>query len=200
MAKFEKFLFFYSILAITVLLISFGLFEPTPLNFISVVLLAPACFYFWVRLTNPEKVSAEKWSLRFLISLTVLSALGIGSFYLTKQSFIQPQEIETKETATPATVPIVTPTPQTSPKSKTQGESVTDLVFGTPIPLKEITGKAGIKTIDVYESPIQASKKIANIDGSIKYLYLTKQGNWYNIVLSESEAGWVSTSQVQEVQ
>jgi hypothetical protein len=202
MARFEKFLFFYSILAVTVLLISFGLFEPKPLNFISVILLVPACFYFWVRLTNPEAVSAEKWSFRFLFSLVLLSLLGTGTFYFSRQfANTESQNAQLKQAiSTPSAEPTTTKTPQPSPAKDTQGESVTDLVFGTPIPLLEITGKPGITTIDVYQSPTQVSKRIAGLSGSVKYLYLVKQNNWYNIILSGSEAGWVSASQVQEVQ
>lgn len=85
MKKFENFLFFYSIVAITVFLISFGIFSPKPLNFISGLLLLPLVFYYWIRLTNPENVSAERWSLRFLTALIILSLLGIYGFYLLKQ-------------------------------------------------------------------------------------------------------------------
>lgn len=203
MKGFEKFLFFYSILVVTVLLISFGLFEPSPLNFISTILLIPACFYFWVRLTNPQAVSAERWSFRFLTSLIILSLVGVGGFYFSKHfANGESQNVQLKQDlATPSAEPKTTKTPQPT-NGGTKDESVTDLVFGTPspIPLLEITGKPGVVTIDVYQSPIQASKKITSLDGSIKYLYLVKQNNWYNIILSGSQAGWVSASQVQEVQ
>ncbi|KKS87957.1 MAG: hypothetical protein UV64_C0035G0007 [Parcubacteria group bacterium GW2011_GWC1_43_11b] len=86
MRKFERFLFFYSILVITILFVSFGIFSPKPLNIISIISLLPIIFYFWVRLTSPQVVSADKWSLRFLMIATIVSFLGIYAFNLVKQT------------------------------------------------------------------------------------------------------------------
>jgi hypothetical protein len=195
MKKFEKFLFFYSIVAVTALFISLGVFSPGSLSLISGTILLPIVFYFWIRFTSPEAVDAEKWSLRFLISIVVLSALGILGYRLSQiKPSTPPQNTNVESTTLP------TPTPTVSKNSTASGETVADLLSETPIPLQEITGKPGVKVIDVYQDPLPASKKIDSLDGTAKYLYLEKQRNWYKIVLTESMSGWVSASQVVEVQ
>jgi hypothetical protein len=213
MRKFEKFLFFYSILAVTVILISLGVFSPKPLNLIVGLILSPIVFYFWIKLTSPDNISAERWSVRFLIVIVVLSLLGIYGFFISKQASdgepeimaqLREQTLANEElraklasmSAEPAKVK------DSSPVSTASGESVTDLVSEpTPIALQEIMAKPGVKKIDVYQDPLPAATKIGTLDGgSAKYLYLDKQNSWYKVVLSESQVGWVSQSQVEEVQ
>lgn len=82
MRRFEKFLFFYSILTITLLFVSSVFFLDKPQNLINGALLIPLVFYFWLKLTSPDAVDAARWSLRFLIVITVLTGLGIFGFYL----------------------------------------------------------------------------------------------------------------------
>lgn len=195
MRSFEKFLFFYSIVATTTLFISLGLFYPNPLNFISGAILLPVIFYFWIRLTSPEAVGAELWSLRFIIAIAILTALGTAGYRLSQLKPPPPVQKVIVEAPSPTATPAV--------KSATaSGESITDLILGspTPIALLEITGKAGIKTIDVYQNPSLTSKKVGSLDGTANYLYLDKQNGWYKVVISDSLAGWVSQNQVQEVQ
>lgn len=193
----EKFLFAYSIIAITALFISFGVFSPKPLNLISIVLITPSIFYFWIRLTSPESTTAEKWSFRFLTAITILCGLGIFGYRLIQT--IVPKNVDPiVNTLTP--VPIQTPF--VFKKATSSGETIGDLLTETPIPitLLEFKGKPGIKLINVYALPTFTSKKISTLDASQTYLYLVKQGEWYEIALSESEMGWVSSSQIQEVQ
>lgn len=127
----EKILFFYGIFAITSLFISFGIFSPLPLNFISIALLIPIIFYFWIRLTNPERVSAEWWSAKFILSLIILSTLGIFGYRLAQIKPSAPVEkIVVKNYPTPFPTPIV------FKNSTPSGESVTDLIFETPTPTR----------------------------------------------------------------
>lgn len=210
MHKFEKFLFFYSIIAVTGLFVSFGVSSPKPLNFISIFLITPIIFYFWVKLTSPEKVSAERWSLRFLFILTLISAMSIFGFYLSKNYINNSQKkaelikLEEKiasleKTNKNLTLSIAS---LSSKKINIDSSTFTDLVLGSPNPvrLSTFTGKKGTTSITVYASPSLSAKKISTLDGSQTYLYLIKKDGWYNIIISESEMGWVSASQVDEVQ
>lgn len=83
----EKFLFYYSLLAITILFFTSVFFAPRPLNFISLVLLIPIIIYFWLKTTSPASTTPNFWSLRVVGVLLVLSILGIFSYSLgtTKQ-------------------------------------------------------------------------------------------------------------------
>ena len=197
MNKFEKFLFFYSIIAVTSLFVSFGILSPKPLNLISLTILSPIIFYFWIRLTSPQSVSAEKWSLRLLLVIIVISGLGIFGYYLTRIPVPVPQELPVRQ-ATPSP----TQTPPTAREATKSGETIVDFLQDspTPIPLQEFTGKPGVKSINVYASPSTSSNKISTLDPTQTYLYLLKKNGWYEIALSESEMGWVSDSQIQEVQ
>lgn len=214
MKRFEKILFFYSIIAVTVLLVSFGILEPRPINLISTVLLIPPVFYFWIRLTSPEATSPEKWSLRFLISLAALCLFGIYAFNLLKVGSketqivkndllnVQKQNEELKSQLASLSSELQTAKDATRSSAKNDGESITDIIYGTPTPitLQQITGKAGVKTIDVYKDPSITSKKVSTLDGTAKYLYVGKNGSWYNLILTDSLSGWVSANSVEEVQ
>lgn len=214
MKKLEKFLFFYSILAITIVMIFLGVFQPKPLNLAVAATLIPIVFYFWLRLTSPETTSAGMWSFRFILSVIIICALAIYGLYLSKN--ITPpdptlnnklsEEINLnnslKETIASLSAQLTkngTIIPKTSTVS---GVSVTDLInpSSDTIPSQQITGRAGIKFINVYENPISASKKIATVSASINYFYTDKQFGWYKIELSDTSTGWVNGNQVQEVQ
>jgi hypothetical protein len=221
MKKFEKFLFFYSIVAITVFFISFGIFSPSPLNFVSGILLLPLIFYFWVRVTNPENITPERWSVRFLTATVLLILLGIFGFYL--KSHVLPQVsslsdkigiVETlneKVTGDLASVSAeldklrqgsTTPSAKLKTVPDSENLSISDLINASPSAgsSQRVTGSTGLKTVDVYGSPSSTSPKIGTIDGSITYPYITKQSGWYKIVMTSTQTGWVSQSQVQEVQ
>ena len=214
MKKIEKILFVYSIVAVTVLLITFGIFEPKPINLISTILLSPILLYFWIRLTSPEKVSAEKWAFRFLISIAVFCLLGLYGLQLLRQETGENVQLKSQladqqlinETLKEENASISAQLDEAK-KAPTQeedarGESITDLIYGStePTNLKQITGKDNITTINVYEEPSASSDKIGSLDGTAKYIYLEKNGTWYNLILSDSLSGWVSANQVQEVQ
>jgi len=79
----EKILFFYSIVAITAIFIASAFFSPTPLNLISGLVLLPILAYFWVRLTSPSEVNAQKWSIRLLIVVFAVSALFVFAYALS---------------------------------------------------------------------------------------------------------------------
>jgi hypothetical protein len=206
MKKFEKFLFFYSITAITVFFVSFGIFSPKPLNLISVVLMTPLIFYFWIKLTGPENSTPTTWSIRFLASLIILSALGVFGFFLSKQAAselpavdgqLSEQQSENERLKTELTElkQQANVKPTSSPDI-----SVTDLVTETPGPeSSRITARSGVESIDVYQAPLSTSAKIGSLESGINYPFITKQDNWYKVVLTSTKTGWVSTDQVQEI-
>lgn len=86
MKGFEKFLFFYSIIAITAIFFTSAFFLRTPQNVISGFLTLPLVIYFWLRLTSADTVNVSRWSLRFLTIIIVLSSLGIFTYFLSQQS------------------------------------------------------------------------------------------------------------------
>lgn len=56
------------------------------------------------------------------------------------------------------------------------------------------------QTVDVYESNSYSSKVIGKIDFTAIYRYVTKDGSWYQIILSKSGAkGWVAGRFLKEV-
>jgi hypothetical protein len=78
----EKFLFYYSLLAITILFFTSVFFAPKPQNFISLILLIPLIIYFWIKTTSPSTTTPNFWSIRVLAVLLILSLLGIISYSL----------------------------------------------------------------------------------------------------------------------
>jgi hypothetical protein len=219
MKRFEKFLFFYGIVAITALFVSFGVFSPKPLNLISLSLLAPIVFYFWIRLTSPESIGAGKWSFRFLTALIIVISMSIFGYYLAargitglqktneaialQSKLVSAEALNEKlsESVASLSAELNKTKVSGSTSTNTDNPTATDLIFDSPspIPLQEFTGKTQIKLITVYESPNLLAKKITTLDGTQTYLYLEKQNNWYKVVLSGSNVGWVSGSQVREV-
>lgn len=200
MRKFEKFLFFYSITAATVLFISFGLFEPKPLNLISGILILPMIFYFWVKLTNPEKVSPEIWSLRFLAVIIIVSMLGIFGYYLAARNpIVLPTGNQILLNPVSDTIPAKTPavvSPATS-----SGESITDIIYGTPTPLPTtFVVVKGNTAVNVYRDASTLSPVIGGLVPNESYPYSQKSGGWYKVYLNDSLQGWVSGSLVTEVQ
>src|SRR5258708_5158415 len=82
MRKFEKYLFFYSLISITVFTITAGIFSPNPLNLLIALLQFPLVAYFWLRVTAPRDIPLEVWSFRLLTIITIVSGLGIFGYYL----------------------------------------------------------------------------------------------------------------------
>jgi hypothetical protein len=83
MKSFEKFLFFYSIVAITVIFFTSAIFNRSPQNIISGLATLPLVLYFWLRLTSASSTTVSRWSLRFLVIIVVLCVLGIFTYFLS---------------------------------------------------------------------------------------------------------------------
>lgn len=101
MKKFEKFLFFYGIVAVTVIFFGNAIFSPNPLNLISGAAILPILVYFWLRMTSAKDVEASKWSVRFIIIIAILSFLGLFGYFLADKSLnLKEQEEEVQENQT----------------------------------------------------------------------------------------------------
>jgi len=214
MHKFEKFLFVYSIIAVTIFFISFGVFSPKPLNFISGVLLLPILIYFWLRFSSPQGVSAEIWSVRFLILVVTLSLIGIYGFHLFAQ--VDPTKYETalksqlaealkknEELNQKINVATKTASPSAAPIDKVKGESsVVDIISEQAVKAggTRITLKQDVTTAYIYTEQALTSKKIDNIIKGVNYPFITKDGSWYKVIASDSRTGWVSSADVDELQ
>lgn len=214
MHKFEKFLFIYSIIAITIFFISFGIFSPKPLNFISGTLLLPILIYFWLRFSSPQGTSAEAWSVRFLVVIVTMSLVGIYGFHLFNQ--VDPTKYENtlktqlaealkknEELNQKINTSTKTASPSASPLEKVKGESsVVDIISEQVVKSggTRITLKSDITAAYIYSEQALTSKKIDNIIKGVTYPFITKDGSWYKVIASDSRTGWVSSADVDEVQ
>lgn len=210
MRKLERFLFGYSIIATTVFLITYGVTSPKPLNIISGILLLPITLYFWLRLTNPEGTSSEKWSVRFITVVVILSVLGLYAHQLIEryeptanETILKSQLAEalrkneelvksTKNTG-------ASPTPGSTQET---GETVADVLLdqetvesgGTRIALK-----ADLQSANIYSDKDTASKKLGSIMPGVTYPFMEKDREWYKVVATAGQSGWVRKSDVDEL-
>jgi hypothetical protein len=88
MNKYHKFLFYYSLIASTILFVGSIFLAPTPQNFFLLVLFMPITFYFWLKIiTSKEKVkkteeSTLNWSLKMAGIVFLFGMLGVFAFFL----------------------------------------------------------------------------------------------------------------------
>lgn len=214
MGKFEKILAFYSIIAITTLLIGSVSFLPRPQNFLMLALFFPIAIYFWFRVTNPGEVNMSKWSLRLLLMLFVLSTLGIFGYSLAVKTPGGQNPLKDQPAVESAQVQDVLSEEQLNlyediQTIKDDVEQIkltlsarnlssaldTDLaeILGseTKSPTGTITPKDETAQINVYEEPVSTSTIIGKIQGGKTYSYYEIKGTWYLIDFEDSKQGWV---------
>jgi len=220
MKSFEKFLFYYSIVAITAIFFTTAIFSPTPQNIISAVLLLPLTVYFWLKLTNPESVNISKWSVRFLLIIVILSSFGIFTYFLKVKSVSQKAEIAQNSPTLSLSdisqrlsslneneLSIIRAEldklkkPDTQTKKATDEASLSDLLLEAD---KDYAGKIKTKDgltvpVEVLKEPLFSSDKVGLMEKDIPYPYLVKENNWYKVRLENNLEGWVNQSSVQEV-
>lgn len=207
MAKFEKFLFFYSIVALTVFFVSFGIFSPKPINFVSGILMFPVIFYFWIRLTNPAGTSAEIWSLRFVSAIAVIALVGVAAYYLNlKGASLFPQRpanISKEQTQTDGkTVSSEKAIPQTpaAATGSANGPSISDLLLPSPSSFPDLkVAVNGLSSANAYQDQDKNSKVIGELVSGVNYPYTDFNGKWYKVYLNDTTYGWVSADDVSEV-
>lgn len=91
MLAYQKFLFYYSLIVSSLLLIVSLFFLPQPQNFFALALFTPITLYFWFKFTLAEEKSPYRWSLKMLGLLLAAGLLGIFAFWLVGR---QPAETQ----------------------------------------------------------------------------------------------------------
>ena len=103
MATYQKFLFYYSLIVSSLLLIVSLFFLPQPQNFFALALFTPITLYFWFKFTLTEEKSPYRWSLKMLGILFAAGLMGIFAFWLAGRTPTQaPKSTLTEVAPTPA--------------------------------------------------------------------------------------------------
>jgi len=212
MKLFKLFLFYYGLVATTVLLPISYFFLPKPQNIANTIILIPVVFLFWAHAANPGSLPTPKWSQRLVIVVFILSLLGIFSYFFStrylpgspisnanlgeiKQS-LDESNAQEKEFRNRIEEEISTL------RTKIDSLGNRDLnVIGVTSPsesptppettLGQITIKdANLKTIAIYEVSSQDSKTVGSAEYGIVYPFYEKSNDWYKISQGWVEARW----------
>ena len=103
MRSYQKFLFYYSFIVATVLLVICLFFIPKPQNFFSLALFAPIPLYFWLKVSLEGENNPYRWSLKMLSVLLLAGILGIFAFWLSGKTPNQPPKTTLQETTLSST-------------------------------------------------------------------------------------------------
>ena len=227
MKGFEKFLFFYSIIAVTAIGIGSVFFSPRPENFVGLLLLFPIIAYFWLRVTSPAQVSFSKWSLRLILVVFILVTLGIFGFSLfrkaeenrklAQEAIIQAEtlvrledlkkELQALSQKSASGEEIASEVARIKEElSELKEKDLTDSnLLGAYASLEDIPighttiSNPKVTKLDVYRDKTTSSTVIWKIDYGENYQYFQKEGDWYLIKLPDGTKGWVSAKDVKEV-
>lgn len=104
MKNLGKLSYYYTLAAVTGLLIGSVFFVSPPFNYFQVALLSPAILFLFLNITHPENVSDSEWSARLFIVFIALAGVVVGGYYLSysaksteREIASQMQEQQTKE-------------------------------------------------------------------------------------------------------
>lgn len=217
MRLFKVFLFYYSLVATTILILVSFFILPKPQNLANTVLLAPVVFLLWTHALNPDFFSAPKWSPKVGAIILVFLFLGIFSYFLAVK-FVKYLPLNTSGSISNATLEDIK---QSLTESNTRDKELRtyleneistlrtkidslgnrDLsVLGDtslsqnvtpPVAIGRITAKdANLTTISIYESSSQDSKVVGSAGYGIVYPYYEKTTDWYKISQGWVEARW----------
>lgn len=103
MNSYQKFLFYWSFIVATVLLVVCLFFIPKPQSFFALALFTPVPLYFWLKVTLEGENNPYRWSLKILSVLLVAGILGIFAFWLAGKTPNQPPKTTPPETISPPT-------------------------------------------------------------------------------------------------
>jgi len=229
MRKFEKYIFIYSAIAVTVFFLTSAFLSPTPQNFISGILILPIFLYFWLKLTSAQEVDLSKWSIRLLIIIVLISALAVYTYFLSltkdkadKTEFenelsARSDELtqksseldDCKENAEKCFQEldqtkeelIKVKLEQEITDSNIKSESLSGVLSEAD---EEIQGNIRVvpsiqSIVYVYEDAVIASEKIGELKKESEYPFTERAGNWYKIIFDNSLPGWVSANNVEAV-
>ena len=218
MRAFKVFLFYYSLVATTILLFVSIFLLPKPQNLANTVLLAPVVFLLWNHALNPDFFSAPRWSPKLGAIILVFLFLGTFAYFLAfkfvkylpagpsgsfsgatlediKQA-LNESNIHNKELQTYLESEIST----LKTKIDTLGNTTDVSVLGTTPSQNQalpegaagkITAKdANLTEIAIYEQSSQESKVVGSAQYGITYPYYEKATDWYKISQGWVEARW----------
>jgi len=210
------FLFYYSLAAVTILLLASFFILPKPQNIANTILLAPVAFFLWTHALNPNFFSAPKWSPKLGALTIIFCLMGIFSYFLfTKFSnHLLGNSLTSSDTALLELKQSVAESNSKNTEFRNQFEKEIGIlstkidslgaqnlnVLGdttpvdTPAPLKavgQITAKdANLTNITIYESKSGDSKKVGSAKYGITYPFYEKSNSWYKIAEGWVEARW----------
>jgi len=98
MHSYQKFLFYYSLIVTTALLVICLFFIPKPQNFFALALFTPIPLYFWLKVTLEGEKNPYRWSLKMLSVLLIAGILGIFAFWLAGKTPDKPPKTTLQET------------------------------------------------------------------------------------------------------
>jgi hypothetical protein len=212
MKPFKFFLFYYSLIATTILLPISLFLLPKPQNIANTLLLTPVVFFFWTYVAKPDSSPSPKWSKRLLIVVSLLSLLGIFSYFLITRplpsttfsgtgledikQYLTESNAEEKEFRKYLEEEI------SALRTKIDSLGNRDLnVIGVTAPtgtstspeesIGQITAKNPNPTsIAIYLDSSLESQAVGSAEYAVVYPFYEKSGDWYRIDQGWVEARW----------
>lgn len=212
MKQIKIIIFYYGLIATTILLPVSYLLLPKPQNIANTIILIPVVFFFWSNVGNPGSSPTPKWSQRLLIMVFLLSILGTVSYFLStkyspkaflsdtslagiKQSLDESDSQEAEfRNRVEEELSIL--------RMKIDSLGNRDLnVIGVTAPtespklaegaLGQITAKdANLTNITIYEGSSLESQTVGSAEYGVVYPFYEKSEGWYKITQGWVEARW----------
>lgn len=210
------FLFYYSLVATTILLLASFFILPRPQNIANTILLAPVVFFLWTHALNPDFFTVPRWSPKLGAISLVFCILGIFAYFLStkfsnylpnispltssdptlqdlKQSFTQSSmsDIELRNYLEKEIASL-------SSKIDSLGKKDLNILGlnsppedSTPPAIGQITAKdENLTDIAIYEGASQDSKVVGSAKYGVTYSFYEKNESWYKITEGWVEARW----------
>jgi len=206
------FLFYYSLIAVTILLLASYFILPRPQNIANTILLAPVVFFLWTHALNPDFFSKPVWSPKFGAITIVFCLLGIFSYFLFARyspgvptGNVNLSEITqslSQSSADDKEFKIQLEAEISQLKTKIDSLGKMDLtVLGTASPPESSTPPAAVigqitvkdvnlTTVAIYETASPDSKVTGSAQYGVTYPFYEKANDWYKVSLGWVEARW----------
>lgn len=216
-------LFYYSLIAVTVLLAGSFFLLPSPQNIANTLILVPVAFLLWTYATNPNSVTASTWSIRFVIVIGLVSSLAVFSYFLSMKYLPKSAPI-----VDPALSDIRSSFSETQRKNEEFQEYLKEEIEGLKNEievLKEINGDSTLgattllqedfaivlgqikpssnTSVQVRADSVSTSIVVGNLKPNQSYQYYDLKNGFYKISGFDpdnlSDYGWVESAEVREV-
>jgi len=172
----------YTIVAATVIFLSSLLLLSGTVRTANLLVITPLVGLAWINFTNPYKTSESIWSLRMLIVVLCLAALGLLAFRLP---FILPEK------TTPAAVPTAA-CPESSPCLSPSPETVLPS-YRPIVGSVKITNPQGA---NVYSLPDAAKPGSQTLPPDQAYPYFDFQDGFFEVLIDAVNTGWIKLEDV----